>query len=147
MLADDRWGHASGDKVLKQLALTLRATMRSVDLPARMGGEEFAALLPDTSLAEAAQSAERLRCAIAACAVEADPEASVEPTDRVIRFTISIGVAEAPADFPSGMAVTLDALAAIADRRLYDAKTHGRDRVVSDDSLHAAAAPQVQANA
>ena len=144
---NDRWGHASGDKVLVQLAHTLRATMRSVDLPARMGGEEFAVLLPNTSLAEAAQSAERLRGAIAACVVEADPEAGVEPSDRVIRFTISVGVAEAPADVPPDTPVTLDGLAAIADRRLYDAKSHGRNRVVSDDSLHAAAVPQVHAKA
>ncbi|MNT94861.1 diguanylate cyclase [compost metagenome] len=53
--------------------------------------------------------------------------------ERVIRFTISIGVAESPADAP----LALDALLAIADRRLYDAKMHGRNRVVSDDGLHA----------
>lgn len=144
---NDRWGHASGDKVLVQLAHTLRATMRSVDLPARLGGEEFAVLMPNTSLAEAVQSAERLRGAIAACAVEADPEAGVETSDRVIRFTISVGVAEAPADVSPDTPATLDGLAAIADRRLYDAKTHGRNRVISDDSLHAAGAPHAHAKA
>ncbi|CAG2138386.1 cellulose biosynthesis regulator YedQ [Cupriavidus numazuensis] len=142
---NDHWGHASGDKVLVELARTMRANLRNVDQPARLGGEEFAVLMPNTSLAEAAQSAERLRRAIAACVVEADPEARVEPADRIIRFTISVGVAEAPAEVADGVPMTLDGLAAIADRRLYDAKTQGRNRVVSDDSAHAATVPQVQA--
>jgi PleD family two-component response regulator len=77
--------------------------------------------------------------------VEADPEAGVEPADRVIRFTISVGVAEAPADVPPDMPVTLDGLAAIADRRLYDAKARGRNRVVSDDSELAVTAPHAKA--
>ncbi|BDB25979.1 diguanylate cyclase [Cupriavidus sp. TA19] len=142
---NDRWGHASGDRVLGTLAQALHGTLRAFDLPARLGGEEFAVLLPQTALGDAVRIAERLREAIAGCRVEAEPEAEPEADpalragdagtagpERVIRFTISIGVAESPADAP----LALDALLAIADRRLYDAKTHGRNRVVSDDGLH-----------
>ncbi|MBF6988042.1 diguanylate cyclase [Cupriavidus sp. IK-TO18] len=143
---NDRWGHASGDRVLGALAQALHGTLRGFDLPARLGGEEFAVMLPQTGLADAVRIAERLREAIAGCAVAAEPEAEPESDpalhaadagtsgpERVIRFTVSIGVAESPADAP----LALDALLAIADRRLYDAKTHGRNRVVSDDGLHA----------
>jgi len=136
---NDHWGHISGDRVLVALAQILRNAARASDLPARLGGEEFAVLLPQASLAEAVQSAERLRQMAAACETEADPDATVEPSDRVIRFTISIGVVEAGADIAASDPVTVEALVAIADRRLYDAKALGRNRVVSEDSARGGA--------
>ncbi|WP_432260438.1 diguanylate cyclase [Cupriavidus sp. TMH.W2] len=127
---------ALGDRVLTTVAQTLRGTLRAADLPGRLGGEEFAVALPQTNLAEAAQTAERLRVAIEGCVVEADADTTAAPSDRLIRFRISVGVAESAAGAP----LALDALLAVADRRLYDAKQHGRNRVVSDDRLHASEA-------
>ncbi len=58
---NDRWGHASGDVVLRAVADALRGGVRKDDLPARLGGEEFAVLLPDTGIDDAASVAEHLR--------------------------------------------------------------------------------------
>ncbi|MDK3026579.1 diguanylate cyclase [Cupriavidus taiwanensis] len=125
---NDHWGHASGDRVLRTLADVLRATLRTIDVPARIGGEEFAVLLPRTGLDEATRLAERLRevlgqtpCDPAADAIDKGP----------IRFTVSIGVADAGADGTDG----LDTMLMVADRRLYAAKNAGRNRVVSDDRV------------
>lgn len=129
---NDTWGHASGDNVLVALAAVLRGNLREIDLPARLGGEEFAVLLPGTSLADATTTAERLRVAVQAALVE--PAADAPPPgagDGRIRFTVSIGVAEAVTDD----CPTLDAMLATADRRLYAAKQAGRNQV------HAADAP------
>lgn len=131
---NDRWGHASGDHVLQRLATALRENMRAVDTPARLGGEEFAVLMPGATLAEARVSAERLRVALAAMPVEPAPDAPTSATQgdpgARIRFTVSIGVAEAGSD--GGQ--TLDAMLATADRRLYAAKAMGRNRVCAEDA-------------
>jgi diguanylate cyclase (GGDEF)-like protein len=115
-MVNDRFGHAAGDEVLRSVAARFRDSLRASDIPARLGGEEFAALLPETSLAAAEEVAERLRHDIAAtgfCFAEASH-----------RVTISIGVAElSPAD------TSLDSLLSRADAALYDAKHAGRDRV------------------
>lgn len=128
---NDRWGHASGDLVLVALAGALRANLREPDLPARLGGEEFAVLLPDTTLAQATETAERLRrvveATVVAPAADAPPQAD---GDGRIRFTVSIGVAEAGTD----ACPTLDAMLATADRRLYAAKQAGRNRVCAADA-------------
>ena len=128
---NDKWGHASGDHVLVALADVLRANLREVDLAARLGGEEFAVLLPGTSLAEASVTAERLRAAVEAIAVEPAPDATLPDTgDGRIHFTVSIGVAEAAID----ECQTFDAMLATADRRLYVAKETGRNRVCATDA-------------
>jgi len=137
---NDKWGHASGDRVLSALAEVLRNNMRTADLPARLGGEEFAVLLPGASLTEATATAERLRVAMAAMSVEPAPDAPPPETgDGRIHFTVSIGVAEAVTDG----CPTLDAMLAAADRRLYAAKQAGRNRVCAADAPAgiAAAAP------
>ncbi|WP_322052729.1 diguanylate cyclase [Paraburkholderia bannensis] len=120
---NDRYGHAAGDRVLTIFAQLLRANLRSVDLPARVGGEEFAALLPDADLATAAAVAERVRSA-----VEGHAHGTSAPADSAdaIAFTVSIGVAASPEDGPAHY----EALMQVADRRLYDAKESGRNRVV-----------------
>jgi len=139
---NDKWGHASGDRVLTALADVLRNSLRAADLPARLGGEEFAVLLPGATMNEATATAERLRLAMAAASVEPAPDAPPPETgDGRIRFTVSIGVAEAVTDGCR----TLDAMLAVADRRLYAAKQAGRNRVCAADALaDCAAAPQVQ---
>lgn len=128
---NDRWGHASGDHVLVALADVLRQNLREVDLPARLGGEEFAVLLPQTTLADAMATAERLRAAVQGTPVAPAPDAPPPGEgDGHIHFTVSIGVAEAVSDDSR----TLDAMLATADRRLYAAKQAGRNRVCAADA-------------
>lgn len=114
-VVNDRWGHAAGDRVLRALCENCAQLLRKVDLLARVGGEEFAVLLPDTDLEGAWQLAERLRLGAAARSV---PEGS-----ETIRFTVSAGVATLlPADS------ALDEVLRRADRALYEAKAAGRNR-------------------
>jgi diguanylate cyclase (GGDEF)-like protein len=110
---NDRFGHAGGDRVLCAFSQLLRDGARAADLPARLGGEEFAVMLPDTDQAQALQMAERLRAAMAA----------QRPLGQEHRFTVSIGLGMLQADDDA------DALVARADEALYKAKEAGRDRV------------------
>jgi diguanylate cyclase (GGDEF)-like protein len=114
---NDTYGHDVGDDVLKVLSATCSATLRAVDLIGRLGGEEFALTLPDTSSDGAMLVAERLRARIAALQV---------PTKKgTLQFTVSIGVATYP-----GGAEDVAALLKAADDALYRAKHGGRNRVV-----------------
>jgi diguanylate cyclase (GGDEF)-like protein len=115
---NDSHGHEAGDQVLRAIAQTLRTIPRATDIAARIGGEEFALLLPETSLASAALLAERLRADIAA--------ATHQIGDRAVRVTVSIGVAAVP-DKPDGIALAL----AEADRLMYQAKNAGRNRIAT----------------
>ncbi|CAG2158263.1 putative diguanylate cyclase DgcQ [Cupriavidus yeoncheonensis] len=129
---NDTWGHKAGDEVLKHLARVTSAAVRPQDLVARFGGEEFCILLPDMSLNEAAEIAERVRLAIAETVCL--PPQTILPDSapgREIRFTVSIGVAELVSD----KCHDLEALVAVADRRLYAAKARGRNKVVADESI------------
>lgn len=111
---NDRFGHPAGDEVLKLFAAVITNTLRITDLTGRIGGEEFAAMLP-CSLDEAMQAAERVRGAFADCGIEVDQAPVVT--------TVSIGVAGGPAG------TELDVLLAAADTALYQAKRGGRNRV------------------
>lgn len=113
---NDRHGHPGGDIVLQHLATILGATFREVDVVARIGGEEFAVLLPSTDLARAAGVAERLRAAVDAQAAIVD--------GQPVRYTVSAGVA-ATIDGSGG----IDLLLKQADQALYAAKRAGRNRV------------------
>jgi diguanylate cyclase (GGDEF)-like protein len=113
---NDRFGHEAGDAVIRHVADVCRSTKRDADILARMGGEEFVLLLPQTRAGEAAAFAEELRRS-----VEAAPLA-IENT--VLRITTSIGVAEAE----RGLARLSD-LMKRADKALYEAKRGGRNRV------------------
>jgi diguanylate cyclase (GGDEF)-like protein len=110
---NDAQGHPAGDEVLKRVAEILREATRDVDFVARYGGEEFFVLMPETEGDGAADVADRIRKGLAE---ERFPGGQV---------TLSFGVAEFPAhgDGP-------DALIAVADAALYEAKREGRDRVV-----------------
>ena len=126
---NDSFGHEAGDAVLRAVALCCRRTLRPGDLVARLGGEEFAVLLPESDRSQATRVAERLRRALAALEV---------PCDRTrIRITVSIGLAT-PEDTPGG----LDSLLAAADRALYAAKRGGRDRVVASTPRTAECSPE-----
>lgn len=113
---NDRYGHISGDEVLRQIASLLRTHARSDDLAARIGGEEFALLLPECDAEAARTFAERLREAVAA--------AVFTPGGEPQRITVSIGIA----DMAPGRD-TRPALMATADAALYRAKSEGRNRV------------------
>lgn len=82
---NDRWGHAVGDRVLKKLCESVQSELRGVDLLARVGGEEFTVLMPDTHLDGAFQLAERLRLCVMA--------QSLTEGEDIIKFTASFGVA------------------------------------------------------
>jgi len=113
---NDCYGHRVGDHVLRHFADVLKASVRTIDLVGRWGGEEFALLLPGTDLAEAAQAAERMRVTVAAALPR------IEGNDCA--YTASFGVAAFNAATP-----TLTALLGRADAALYRAKEQGRNRV------------------
>jgi diguanylate cyclase (GGDEF)-like protein len=118
---NDTHGHAIGDDVLKAMSERLSSRIRKEDVLGRIGGEEFALLLPDTRVEAARQLAERLRSAI--------EELEILTPDGPIRFTMSVGVSAIR--FDEG---DLTAALARADRALYEAKASGRNRVeVSQD--------------
>lgn len=116
-MINDRYGHKVGDVVLKELASICTKTLRDVDILGRLGGEEFAVLLPQTSEDTAFDVAERLRAVIAGSSIPVDENQRVE-------FQISIGVATWAANINS-----IDSLLGIADKALYEAKNTGRNRV------------------
>ncbi|MBI5129682.1 MAG: GGDEF domain-containing protein [Rhodopseudomonas palustris] len=113
---NDRFGHPAGDEVIKLFATIVSGSLRMSDLCGRIGGEEFAALLP-CSIDEAMTAAERVREAFEGCGLEVD--------GAPIATTVSIGVAGGPAN------IELDVLLAAADTALYQAKRGGRNRVVA----------------
>jgi diguanylate cyclase (GGDEF)-like protein len=130
-ILNDTRGHPTGDAALRVVAEILGGNVRRVDLVARMGGEEFLVLLPESTTAEAATVAEKLRQAIAARDV---PGGDTQPAGHL---TISLGVAT----LRDGEASA--ALLERADRALYAAKRRGRDRVVvHDDGVDAEAEAQ-----
>lgn len=114
---NDRYGHDIGDAVLRQTASCLRATLRTPDTLCRIGGEEFLAICPDSSEAEALQCAERLRRCMA------DSPISL-PGGQSLTVTVSIGVATIHPDI-----VCAQDLVKEADLAVYRAKAAGRNRV------------------
>jgi two-component system cell cycle response regulator len=114
---NDTYGHQAGDKVLIAIAGLLARMSRAVDTVARVGGEEFAIVLPGTGRDGATVLAERIRTTIE----KAPFQAHGEP----LTLTISIGVAT----YGTDAADTIDGLLKVADRRLYTAKKEGRNRV------------------
>jgi diguanylate cyclase (GGDEF)-like protein len=114
---NDRYGHLVGDAVLHEVAITVRATLRSSDLVGRWGGEEFIAILPYTGPEEASRIAERLRRSI---------QAREFAVTGCTHISCSIGVAACPEDGRSR-----DDLIRLADHAMYVAKRSGRNCVVS----------------
>ncbi len=121
-LVNDTYGHAGGDQVLQAIAECCRQVMRKVDVLGRLGGEEFAIIMPETDLAAACQVAERLRQSIA--------EKTFDTEAGPVRVTVSIGVSTLDDRYSKP-----EALVAGADQALYVAKRNGRNRVCSDGKL------------
>ena len=115
---NDQHGHHAGDEVLRTLGAIMMGTVRTpTDVAARLGGEEFALLLPQTRLEDAQRVCERLRTTVAAQRFQQDGQA--------YHVTVSIGLVESQDDDEP------DTLLAAADRQLYRAKDEGRNRVTS----------------
>ena len=113
---NDTHGHAVGDVVLRNVAALLRSETRAGDLVGRIGGEEFALLMPDTSLETAMRCADRIRATLATTLVNVD--------SRRIPLTASFGVACCALED-----ATFDRVMARADQALYASKNGGRNRV------------------
>lgn len=113
---NDRYGHAGGDRVLVEITGVIRQTVRESDLLGRVGGEEFALLLPHTAGQGAALLADRV--------VQAIRGTMIEAADQPIRVTVSIGGATCESSL-----TPLDQLLHSADEQLYAAKQAGRNRV------------------
>lgn len=114
---NDRHGHAAGDEVLKTLSEVCRSVLRSTDIPARLGGEEFAILMPQTVPEQAVDIAERLRARLAGTPVAIRDGLAVS-------FTVSIGVAPI-----LDTDRNVDTMLGRADAALYEAKRNGRNQV------------------
>lgn len=125
---NDTYGHAAGDRVLKDSATLLRNELRAGDVIGRWGGEEFVVVARDTPAPHALALAERLRLALAGHPFELELADGPEVRRIVHRQTLSLGVAL----FDPAMRDEHDLLA-LADRRLYTAKRGGRNRVVAAD--------------
>lgn len=114
---NDRWGHATGDRVLKNLCDSAHAVLRQTDLFARIGGEEFAVMLPDTDGEGAFLLAERMRQNVAAQVVTEG--------DDTITYTVSAGVATLSVEDAAA-----ESALKRADVALYEAKGAGRNRTM-----------------
>ncbi len=113
---NDLYGHPSGDKVLRWLGRALLTNTRRADTVARYGGEEFAIIMSDTTQEQAETAAEKLRCWIE----------EERPREWGAPVTVSLGIATFPVDGESA-AELIDA----ADRRMYQAKRTGKNRVIA----------------
>ena len=112
---NDTYGHAGGDQVLQVLTAMIQENIRSVDILGRIGGEEFAIILPETDLHSAQQGAERIRREVEKRVLNLD--------GQTLHFTISIGLADLHT------ADTVDSLLQRADQAMYRAKGQGKNQV------------------
>ncbi|MBV8519572.1 MAG: diguanylate cyclase [Acidobacteria bacterium] len=114
---NDTHGHAAGDAVLRAVAQLIAGSTRATDFVARIGGEEFAVLLPETGLFDAMQFAEKIRASVAA--------ATIRTGEVAHRITVSVGIASEPHTSITNATCLFEA----ADQALYRAKQNGRNRV------------------
>jgi diguanylate cyclase (GGDEF)-like protein len=115
---NDSYGHEAGDVLLQSVGSILQRSVRAEDIACRYGGEEFALILPEASLVDAAQRAEYVRQAISHLSLQFHRQ----PLGQI---TVSAGVAIYPDHGPTG-----DAVLRAADAALYQAKSRGRNRIV-----------------
>lgn len=115
---NDEFGHSVGDAVLKALAMAIKDSVRQSDITARIGGEEFAVMLPHTDMTAACELAERLRKNVEALEIMPDNGKAM------LCLTVSIGIAQMSTDLSD-----IGGLMDLADRALYVAKNSGRNRV------------------
>ncbi|MCW8935400.1 MAG: GGDEF domain-containing protein [Gammaproteobacteria bacterium] len=114
---NDTYGHSAGDKVLQELSNLMSNMMREIDIIARMGGEEFAYLLPETGHTEATNLTERIRKEI--------ENANIHFDDEIIKITASFGICTYTSTTKNE---TLESLLSKADDALYAAKRNGRNQ-------------------
>lgn len=114
---NDAYGHATGDRALVAVAHALQKDLRAHDILCRYGGEEFAALLVESSLEESKTVAERCRAKVEALALEHE--------NTPVSLTVSLGVCA----FPTNQVDSPEGLLTLADKALYRAKNEGRNRV------------------
>jgi len=115
---NDRYGHAVGDQMLAAFARTVSRSLRESDVFGRIGGEEFAVFLPNTTVADAMEIAQRIRTSIEVMAMPLENGAN-------LRITVSVGLA----DVRQPVDTTLDQLMRLADKALYIAKEAGRNQI------------------
>ncbi len=113
---NDTYGHLVGDVVLKEIAKAIKENVREIDSVSRLGGEEFAVILPETDKAAAIIAAERIRGKVS--------QKMIRAFDEVLSVTISIGIASFPQN-----TLYADVLMEIADKALYQAKQSGKNQV------------------
>lgn len=113
---NDKYGHLTGDQILREIGLIIRDNVREIDIAGRYGGEEFCVILPDTNAEGAKYAAERIR--------KATEKVVIKAYDAKVKVTLSIGVATFPEH-----AKKVDELVDKADWALYRAKKSGRNRV------------------
>ena len=123
---NDLHGHTTGDEALRQIASAAKSCLRTTDLVARYGGDEIAAILPETDLQKALRAAERVKELVA------ELKLPVEGNGRFLTLSLSAGVAELD---PTTMRTAKD-LINEADAALYCAKREGRNRVVAARKSH-----------
>ena len=119
-LVNDGFGHDAGDEVLREFAVRVATNVRAIDLPCRLGGEEFVVVMPGASLEDAVQVADRIRRDVGA-----QPFPIMGGTEA-LTVTVSVGVAAS-----TGPADTPDALLKRADEGVYEAKARGRTQVIA----------------
>jgi diguanylate cyclase (GGDEF)-like protein len=122
---NDRFGHAAGDRMLRRIASDIMTAARITDCTYRFGGEEFVVIADGVNGPDALALAERIRRAVAA----------PHPGDPTAQVTASVGAATCPDD-----AADYDRLFELADKRLYEAKAAGRNRVVGAPAAPTASA-------
>ncbi len=119
-LVNDGFGHDAGDEVLREFAVRLATNVRAIDLPCRLGGEEFVVVMPGASLEDATHVADRIRRDVAA-----QPFPIMGGAEG-LTITVSVGVAAS-----TGLDDTPDALLKRADEGVYEAKARGRNQVIA----------------
>lgn len=123
---NDSFGHLTGDTALLEIAAAISRAIRTGDILGRIGGEEFGAFLAGANDKEATRVAERIRREVELI--------RFQPADeRVVPLTVSIG------GTPCGLDVNVSDLMRAADKRLYEAKSRGRNRAIFDDGISVAA--------
>ncbi len=118
---NDQWGHETGNRALVHLAKLLQKIIRKLDIPCRYGGEEFAVILPDTTLSACLPVAERIRQGIASAPLNID--------GQPLSMTVSLGIAT----YTDNIKKSVEELVEQADHYLYQAKKNGRNRVCHPD--------------
>lgn len=132
---NDSFGHPVGDHALKELSLVLRRSVRDSDVVARIGGEEFAVILPHATRQQAWEFAERIRSELASTKITAG--------SCHLNITVSVGVATYPADVEIAQP---EMMVRFSDAALLHAKQTGRDRVVKFCDLPASQRGQLRRN-